>query len=658
MLSVLAVQVAFLLFEAVFCVIAAIVSAVKNSRDIRSKRAVTLLNILAGALMFSDFVQYISEGKTTRTGFFIYRVAHLNIFILCYLILLAYLMYLSGTLLVDLEKRQYKIPCKIRMLVCTILCYLGMVLVLISQFTGIFYTIDEFNIYHRGRYFFVSVLIPVAVMIIIVSILIQSRGQMGKNRFVTMFSYILLTLLGLAVQLVLADFVYMDLGIAISIQIMFIENIIHQNREIRRAERTDIRTGLANEHSCIEWIRTLRGSEKLEEYASVSFNLTKFALINRRYGIETGNEILNIYAKTFAEELDEDEILGRQHGDQFVAIVKKSNLPKLLDILSGQKISFKNTMTGAIQEEVVSAKVGVYEIESSEIIAEDVITYAGTALDHARSMSGRPVVYMTRELMESQEERKRFEIEIRKALAKGEFVPYYQPKVNSTGGKLCGAEALSRWNRKGEIVGPSAFIPFMEMNDTICELDLHILKSVCEDIRKWQEEGIPVVPVSVNFSRRNLADPQITEKIDSIVTEKGIKKELIEIEITETIDEFPISVLKEFVDSLHAKGFSVSIDDFGCASSSLALLREVPFDTMKIDKGFIDHDHPKDLTILDHIVKMAQAIGLTIVAEGVESRSQVDTLQSFGVAIIQGYFYDRPLPREEMRKRIQSPTYS
>ena len=657
LLSVKAVQVAFLLFEALFGFISAVVSALKNSRDIRSKRIVTVLNVLAGSLMLFDFLGYVLEGKTRPVFRILNSIANLNVFLLCHFILLAYLMYLSVTLLDPVAKRTHKVQCRIRLWISAALGMAGIVLVVISQFTRWIYSIDESNVYHRGPLFGLSVLLPLLAMCVIMTILVQSRKYMGKYRFWTMMSYILLTLIGLVLQIVLADFVYMDLGIAISIHIMFFENIVHQNREIRRAERTDIRTGLANEHSCIERIRAIRGSRKLTDYASVYFDLTKFALINRKYGVDTGNAVLNSYVRRISVELDEEEILGRQHGDQFIAIVKKEKLQKILSLLAGVKVSFRNEMTGEVQEELVASKAGVYEIENSDISAEDIITYAGTALDHAKSISGRSVIYMTQELMDSLEERKRLEIEIRKALQNVEFTPYYQPKVNSVSGKLCGAEALSRWVHSDEIVMPSKFIPFMEMNDTICELDLLMLRQVCEDIRKWAEEGIQVPPISLNMSRRNLADPHIAEKINDIVVKSGIPKELLEIEITETIDEFPISVLKKFVDQLHAKGFAVSVDDFGCASSSLALLREIHFDTMKIDKGFIDHDHPKDLTILKHIVQMALAIGLNIVAEGVELKPQVDTLRSLGVETIQGYYYDKPLSREEIHKRIQDPVY-
>ena len=132
---------------------------------------------------------------------------------------------------------------------------------------------------------------------------------------------------------------------------------------------------------------------------------------------------------------------------------------------------------------------------------------------------------------------------------------------------------------------------------------------------------------------------------------------MIEIEITETIDEFPIGVLKSFVDDLHRLGYKVAVDDFGNGSSSLSLLREVTFDTLKIDKGFVDRAYAKDLAILSHMIKLAKAIGVETLAEGVEHKEQVDNLLSLGCEIIQGYYFDKPLPKENFERRIINRRY-
>ncbi len=296
-------------------------------------------------------------------------------------------------------------------------------------------------------------------------------------------------------------------------------------------------------------------------------------------------------------------------------------------------------------------------IDRTDLDGEDILVFAGQALSEAKLKDTEDVVWLTKELIDSISDRKKLESDILDGLRNGEFRPYYQPKVNLRTGKLCGAEALSRWIRNGTVNTPGYFIPLMESNDTVRQLDMHILKTVCSDIANWLSQGIDVPTVSVNFSRRNLVDPDLAENIDSVVTSVGIPKGLIEIEITESSDEFSISTLRRFVDSLHKLGYKASIDDFGSANSSLKLLREIPFDTLKIDKGFIDNAKQKDIAILTHIINMAGDIDIDIVAEGVEQKEQIDTLGELGVRVIQGFYYDSPLSEDEMTGRLRTPDY-
>ena len=656
MVDILSIHVAFLLFEAIFCFLSAILCVLKTSRDKKARTVVFILNVMAGVLILNDFFGYVFEGRPGRFPAFMVYSSNLIVFLLCDLFLTGILVYTSIVLFgrFRLSKEQ---PCRIRSLLVVLLSLSGMALVIVSQFTGMYYTIDESNLYERGNLFPLSVTIPVVGMVLIASILLQHRKKTTTYRVLTILSFIILPLLGFLFQLLFYGFTYMDIGIALAVNIVFVENIVYQNQQIRIAERTDVRTGLANEHSCIEWIRTRKGKKEILDYAAIYFDISRFSSINRKYGANTGNRVLSIFAASFAREIAPDEFLGHQRGDQFIAIVHKKNLDKILKKLSEVRVSFTDD-TGKENDVHLSVHAGVYEIENADISSEAVITYAATALEYAsRTASENPVVYMTKDLMDTIEEKRRFEKKIRKALEKGEFLPYYQPKVNSRAGKLCGAEALARWNHKGELIRPGEFISVMERNESICDLDMYMLRAVCKDISKWQEKGLAIPPISINFSRRNLADPNLAEKIDKVVTESGIPKELIEIEITETVDEFPISVMKAFVDDLRSRGYSSSIDDFGSANSSVAVLREITFDTVKIDKGFIDHDLEKDLTILDHIIKMALSIGLKIVAEGVEQETQVKKLQSFGAEIIQGYYYDRPMPGEKMAERLADPYY-
>ena len=657
MISALSVQVAFLIFEAVFCFIAAFLALCNIEARRRVRYPVAALNALAGILLVADSFAYIFQGGPTTLDHNMAYLCNSICFFVCALLVPVYATYAYIQLFKYVSVKR-KAQARIRLLTCYYISVCAFVLVIISQFTDIYFYLDSANNYHRGPLFTLSVILPLAATALVFSVLVQYHARISRRKFLVLTSYIFLSTLGLLLQILFYGMSYMNMGIGLSAMLMFIDSILDKNEELRHAATTEFRTGLANEHGCLEWLNSKQHHVFLPEYAAVFFDLCKFSDINRKYGMEIGNDILSLYVDKLSEYLEKDELLARQYGNQFVAIIKKTNLDHFLTHLEGLDIQFNNPADKSIATVTISAKAGVYEIRQTDSDGEEIISYAASALGLAKTPGGKPVVYMTPELIHTLKERKLLETEIQNGLENDEFVVYYQPKVDSSTQTLCGAEALARWLHNGELIQPARFIPLMESNETICLLDLKILQFVCRDLSSWISQGLKPPTVSVNISRRNLSDPDIANKIDHIIKAAGIPKELIEIEITETVDEFPIRVLKSFVDSLHELGYRVSIDDFGTASSSLTLLREITFDTIKIDKGFVDKDFAKDLTILDYIVKLAKALDLRIVAEGVEHAEQVATLLNMGVIVIQGYFFDEPLPHEEMTKRLRSPIYS
>ncbi|MBO4927970.1 MAG: EAL domain-containing protein [Clostridiales bacterium] len=657
MIDALATQVAFLLFEAVFCFIASILALSNESHQKRVRFPIMALNLLAGLLLAADSLAYIYRGRDTQMVYVMNHLSNFVVFAVSVLILPVYAVYVTVRVYGDFSLRR-KAPARKRLIACMLLSAIGFALVILSQFYDFYYIIDDMNNYHRGPWFLLSLVFPAAVSILVVTILIENRRKLGIHQFLVLASYLIFPAIGLLLQVFFYGLSYMNMGIGISAILMFIEGTISKNNELRHVARTEMRTGIANEHGCVEWLNNMRGQPRLLDYTAVFFDLCKFSDINRKYGMENGNVVLANYALTLTEHLDKDELLARQYGNQFVAVIKNGHVPDFLSLLSGLSVSFYDKREGDVMNVSVSARAGVFRVDRKDLDGEEIISCAAIGLAMAKAQADGSVIYITREILDELEKRKKLEKDINHGLKTGAFVAYYQPKVDARTHKLCGAEALARWSREGLVLSPGQFIPLMEENRTICTLDLLILSEVCKDIASWIEQGLEPITVSVNFSRRNLADPDIVDRIHEIIKKSGIPKHLIEIEVTETADEFPIHVLKRFVDSLHQYGYLVSIDDFGCASSSLTLLREITFDTIKIDKGFIDKDYPKDLTILEHIVKMAKSLELTIVAEGIEHEEQVRTLLNMGVSIIQGYYFDRPMPIDEMTRRLVSPQYA
>ena len=657
MIDVFTLQLSFLVFEAIFCFLCALVyAASKDPLPIR-KTVILSLNVSCGFMLLCEFLFYVYYGSTDPVDVAVMYIVNAAVYYLIILLLLFYTMMvflrLFGTV-----RLKAGIPCRKRYITVLAIIAIETVLITVSQFTGIYYYFDANNDYQRGPLFLLSALLPTIGLILVSSVIIQYRNKITLSQRMVLLSYLVLPLAGEIFQLLFFGSSIMNICMGMSVLLMFFENVIHKEKEIVKATKTEVRTGLANELGCIEWLNSMKGNDKLREYTAVFFDLRKFSDINRVYGIENGNRILANFGNKLLNIIENDEILGRQFGNQFVAIVKDHNLERLLNVLKGVEVSFIDSESENENKVVLSSRIGVYKIDRTDLDGEDILVFAAQALVAAKSRDNDDIVWLTQELLDSASERKKLESDIKTALKAGEFKPYYQPKVNIVTGKLCGIEALSRWMHGANILSPGIFIPIMEANDTIRLLDLYMLKQVCSDIAEWISEGIKVPPVSINFSRRNLADPDLAEKIDDVVKTSGIPKALIEIEITETDDEFSIDVLRNFVEELHGIGYTVSIDDFGSASSSLTLLREVFFDTLKIDKGFVDNSKTRDLTILSHIIRLAKEIDIDIIAEGVEQKNQIDTLNKLGVEVIQGFYYDRPLSKEDMTKRLRSPEYA
>jgi diguanylate cyclase (GGDEF)-like protein len=641
----------------VFCFLSALVYSV--SRDtLRIRKSVVLsLNISCGVMLICEYLFYVYKGSTNPVNVVIMHVVNAAVYYLIVLLMLFYAMFVAVRLFGRFNLKK-DMPCRKRFMATCGIVILGLVLVTVSQVNGMYYYFDENNLYQRGPLFWLSSLIPMIGAFLVTTIIVQYRERISRSQLLVMISYLVLPLAGGILQWIFYGNSYLNICIGLSVLLIFFENMIYKEKEVIKASRTEVRTGLANEHGCVEWLNSMRGKEDLLGFAVVFFDLRKFSEVNRKYGIENGNQILAAFGNIMQSKVGKDEILGRQFGDQFVAIVRKENLEGLLRLLKGIEVSYDDVSTGRKAQVTLSARAGVYMIDRTDLAGEDVLIFAGQALSDAKSKDNADVIKLTQDIIDAMVDRKKLENDVRAGLESGEFIPYYQPKINIKTGRLCGAEALSRWNHGGTILFPGKYVPLMESNDMIRLLDFCILESACKDIAKWLEDGMAVPMISVNFSRRNLVDPDLAKHIDSVVTKAGIPKNLIEIEVTESSDEFSIGVLSSFVEQLHELGYKVSIDDFGSASSSLALLREVSFDTLKIDKGFVNHAKSKDLTILTHIVRISDEINVDVVAEGVEQAVQVKTLDGLGVDVIQGFYFDKPLPKEEMTKRLKAPVYT
>lgn len=433
---------------------------------------------------------------------------------------------------------------------------------------------------------------------------------------------------------------------------------VKQDEESHQQETRSLMTGLLNASGYLHRITKYIAEEKpLSDYCAFYFNLKDFGDINRIYGREKGDIILWKYAMFLKDFMEEDEILGHLGGDNFMALVKKTKKDDFIKVIS-EVVLMIDTEKGSEDVEIPST-IGVWEINGEVKDPGDVISRPSIALNQAKNVTHQKIAYASDTLITHISQQKAILKEFDKALSEEEFVIYYQPKVDSKTGQLVGAEALVRWSHEGKIVSPGGFIPALEENSMTLPLDLYVLRHVCRDITRWILLGYDPVPVSVNFSRNDLKGRKLARKINEVMDSARIDKKYIEIELSETVDEEEHGMMSGFISELKGMNIMTAIDDFGSGYSSLATLREFEVHTLKIDRSFVNGEDFswRDEIILKDIIHMAKELGMNVLIEGVEREDQLVFVNSVGCNVIQGYYYDRPLPKPEFEERLQNKTY-
>lgn len=231
---------------------------------------------------------------------------------------------------------------------------------------------------------------------------------------------------------------------------------------------------------------------------------------------------------------------------------------------------------------------------------------------------------------------------------------YYQPVVRTITGAFCGAEALARWNDPGKgLLPPAKFIPVLEETGRITELDLYVLKQICQDYQMISQRGYRVVPVSFNLSRKDLLHDDIIERIEAIMARYNVPRELINVEITESAFVEDVERIGPALKKLHELGYQVWMDDFGSGYSSLGILKDYSFDEIKIDMSFLSNFDKKARNIIRSVVTRAKRIGVQTLAEGVETKEQHVFLYKIGCEKIQGYYFGRPMPGKVLHRYVK-----
>lgn len=401
-------------------------------------------------------------------------------------------------------------------------------------------------------------------------------------------------------------------------------------------------------------VKNLIRQGRIGEFGGVYFNIKHFSSINDRFGRDCATNIMKLFIHGIQEKILYEECICRVGGDNFVVLFKKDNLNIIKNYLSGMPITFNDE-----EAVTVTTTAGYYMIPEATESATDVMDRISTAYQLAKSVYKRPFLFYDDEIMQHQTHVKEIEMMFPSAIENEEFKVFYQPKTQLNNYQLAGAEALCRWFRNGKVISPGEFIPVLEGSKAICTLDFYMLDHVCRDIRRWLDEGREAVKVSVNLSRLHLGDEDLLESILRIIDKYKVPHHFIEIELTETTTDVDYKELKKIVYGLREQDISTSVDDFGVGYSSLNLIREMPWNVLKIDKSFLptqeeENNDPSKVKMLRHIITMSQDLGLECIVEGVETAEQVKLLKDCKCYLAQGFYFDRPLPVKEFEQKLES----
>ena len=415
--------------------------------------------------------------------------------------------------------------------------------------------------------------------------------------------------------------------------------------------------GFYNSFYLAKTLSMIQKLDRLSEYSIIFFNLVNISGINSIIGRPAADMMIKRFGAMLTEGLDQPECLCRMGGDNFVMVARHEHTDTLLRLLKGTDMTGDASFWETIR---MSAYCGVYHCSGKEKSFSECIDYAQASMLIAKNTNHANVQFYDESMVRIVNNTKKIESKFKDAIVKKEFTAYYQPKVNLENNMLIGAEALCRWNRGKKLVTPDQFIPVLEKSNRICSLDFYMLETVCKDLASWMDKGKTPVRVSTNFSRKHLGNPNFVADVINIVDEYKIPRSLIVIELTETTTESDLIRLTDCVQGFRKAGFDVSVDDFGVGYSSMSMIKDVPFSEIKIDRSFISSDSisDRDMIMMKHIITLADDLGMTTIAEGVETKEQIELLKKYGCYRAQGYIFDKPLIKDDFEKVLDNPDYS
>jgi diguanylate cyclase (GGDEF)-like protein len=426
------------------------------------------------------------------------------------------------------------------------------------------------------------------------------------------------------------------------------EDVVSLEHEKYRASH-DTLTGLLNkEQFYIETAKLIKENRDVK-YCLVCSNIKDFKFVNELFGIEKGNEILKKQAEYMKNIIGEDSLAARLHADRFAICMPRIRFDEDLinEAITGIQEAFKNSSLH------MHIFVGVYDIHDVQERVSIMCDKANLASETIKNEYKSSVAYYTEHLLEKSIEERKIIGEFDRALDNEEFVMFLQPQVDVSG-KPFGSEALVRWQHPDKgLLAPGVFIDVLEKTGFVYRLDRYMWDKAVKQLAEWKKRGINDYHISVNISTKDFYLIDVYETFVGLVEKYDIDPKLLKLEITETALMSDFNKNMVIIKRLQKYGFDIEIDDFGSGYSSLNMLKDISADVLKIDMGFLraSENEVKGQDILESIIGLANKLGMRVITEGVEKKTQVDMLYDMGCKMFQGYYFSKPIPVDEFEKK-------
>lgn len=447
--------------------------------------------------------------------------------------------------------------------------------------------------------------------------------------------------------------IFLTILLIISVAFTIIQFLLFINKEREKNKKEILKLAyqdpLTKGYNKNKFIIELNQKKEKKDYAIVILNIKNFKHINEIFEREFGNEFLIYINQKIKEELQKEEIDARAKDDIFYLLIKKEEIQNRINKIVKQIKEYTKIKEVNYHLEVI---VGIYQIqqEDEEKEIEKLIDKAILAMEQNKEIN-----YYNLEIEEKIKNKYKIEKRMEQALLNEEFILYIQPKYETESEKIIGGEILVRWKTENQIIYPDQFISIFEENNFIKKIDLYLLEKTGLLIKEWKKKNYPIKKVSVNQSVKNIFDPNYSKEVKKIINQNQIPVEMLEIELTENIfveNEKQIITIEK---QLHQLGISIAMDDFGKGYSTYDLLEKIDIDVLKLDKKLIDPiaQEIKAKKIIKAIIHMAKELNITVVAEGVETKEQLEVLKEIKCNQVQGYYFSKPITIKEFEELIK-----